>query len=173
MQDTLKVKRAIKGDKNAFSELIHENKDYLYKVSFLYTKNETDALEVLDETVYKSYVSISKLKKPENFKTWITQILINTAINFIRLRNRVLFIEDVNLCEEYIIENNKDRELDLKEALNELKEKSSEILRLRYIEDMKISDISQKVNMPEATVKTNMRRSLKKLKDKLGDDYIG
>ena len=173
MQDTLKVKRAVRGDKNAFSELIHENKEYLYKVSFLYLKNEDDALEVLDETVYKAYSAITRLKKPENFKTWITQILINTAINFIRLRNKTLFIEDVNLCEEYILENNKENKLDLSNALKQLKDKNSEILKLRYVEDMKISDIAEKVNLPQSTVKTNIRRSLKILKDKLGDDYYG
>ena len=65
MDNILEVKRAIKGDKEAFSNLIKNNKEYLYKIAFMHVKNEDDALEVVHETVYKAFISIRRLKKPE------------------------------------------------------------------------------------------------------------
>jgi len=73
------VEEAISGCKEAFSTLVDMNKEYLYKTAFLYMKNQEEALEVYQETVYKAYINLHKLKKPEFFKTWLTRILINNA----------------------------------------------------------------------------------------------
>lgn len=42
---------------------------------------------------------------------------------------------------------------------------------MKYLHDMKISDIAKATNKSENTVKTNLRRGLKILKTRLGDDY--
>ena len=44
------VARAKKGDAEAFQALIHEEKGKLYKIAFVYMRNEDDALEVFQET---------------------------------------------------------------------------------------------------------------------------
>ncbi|MGL5314127.1 MAG: helix-turn-helix domain-containing protein, partial [Peptostreptococcaceae bacterium] len=48
------VERAKKGDKNAIETLINKHKEYLYKTAFLYMKDENEAIEVCQETVYKA-----------------------------------------------------------------------------------------------------------------------
>lgn len=57
-------------------------------------KNEEDALDVLQETIYKAYISIEKLKEPKYFKTWITRILINNALDVIKKEKRISVIEE-------------------------------------------------------------------------------
>lgn len=47
------VARAKKGNKQAFETLIHEVKEKLYKMAFIYTKNENDALEVFQKDLNK------------------------------------------------------------------------------------------------------------------------
>ena len=74
------VARAKKGDADAFQALIHEEKEKLYKMAYVYMRNEDDALEVFQETVYKAFESIATLKNNDYFSTWVTRILINTAI---------------------------------------------------------------------------------------------
>ena len=73
------VEEAQRGSDKAFEELINIYKEYLYKMSFLYVKNEHDALDIYQETVYKAYINIRKLKNSRFFKTWITKILINNV----------------------------------------------------------------------------------------------
>ena len=69
-----KVKKAQKGDDNAFYELISEKKEVLYKLAYTYVKNKDDALDIIQETIYKAYMSINKLKEPKFFNTYITTI---------------------------------------------------------------------------------------------------
>jgi RNA polymerase sigma-70 factor, ECF subfamily len=76
------VRKAKNGDKKAFQELIEQEKVKLYKIAYLYTKNENDALDIFQETLYKALSSIQNLKDEDYFSTWITRILINNAKDF-------------------------------------------------------------------------------------------
>lgn len=71
------IKKAKKGDKQAFEEIIMENIDYLYRVAYGILNNEEDISDAVSNTVLKSFEKLKKLKKEEFFKTWITRILIN------------------------------------------------------------------------------------------------
>ena len=62
-------------------------------------RNEADALDIVQETVYKAYISIDKLKEPKYFKTWIIRILINTALTHIRKGSKIVYLEDRELSE--------------------------------------------------------------------------
>ena len=43
--DVKDIKKAINGDKNAFTNIIKDNKEYLYKTAYMYVKDEAKALE--------------------------------------------------------------------------------------------------------------------------------
>lgn len=171
VDNVVEVKKAIKGDKAAFSKIIDHNKEYLYRIAFLHMRNENDALDVVHDTVYKAFISINKLRKPEYFRTWISKILINTALDAIKLKQRQVSLEDIELCEEYVMEYDKSMAMDIAKELEELSEQYKSVIKMRYIDDMKIKDIAQKSNMAEGTVKTNIRRGLKILKSRLGEEY--
>ena len=51
-----------------------------YKMAFLYMRNQEDALDLVGSVVLKGYQNIHRLKNPEWFKTWLTRILINLAV---------------------------------------------------------------------------------------------
>lgn len=61
------LKKAKKGDEKAFSKLIEQEKIKLYKMAFLYMKNEEDALDVVQETVMKAFVHIKSVKEEKFF----------------------------------------------------------------------------------------------------------
>lgn len=73
------IKKAIRQNPEAYGILISEYKEYLYKMAYLYIKNEQDALDIVDTTILKGFQNIHTLKNPDWFKTWITKILIHTA----------------------------------------------------------------------------------------------
>ena len=47
------VEKAVKGNREAFGELIMMHQEYLYKLAYMYTKNEQDALDIAGEAVCK------------------------------------------------------------------------------------------------------------------------
>lgn len=158
-----KVKRAKKGNQDAFQELIEEHKYKLYRMAYFYVNQEADALDIVQETVYKAYKSIKKLKDASYFSTWITRILINTSMDFIKKNKKVLPYEEINEVED-ISDNNITDSIDLMDAINTLDPKYKAVIFLRYYRDLKIKDISVILECPENTVKTNIRRAINKLK---------
>lgn len=67
--DLLLVKRAQKGDTDAFVRLIEKHKLSLYKVSKSYLKNEEDIADVMQDTILSAYEHIGRLKQAAYFKT--------------------------------------------------------------------------------------------------------
>lgn len=167
------VERAKKGNADAFQVLIHEEKEKLYKMAFVYVRNEDDALEVFQETVYKALKSIATLKNNDYFSTWLTRILINTAMTFLKKRQRIVpFSHELleNMGEARYVK--RDEQLDLLDAMEEIEEKYKTVLLLRFYEDYTVQQIAEILNYPEGTVKTNIRRGLAALKKKMKGVYI-
>lgn len=165
MKDYKLVSRAKKGDKDAFQQLIKKEKEKLYRMAFMYVKNEEDALDVFQETVYKAFTSIHSLKNNMYFSTWITRILINTALKHIEKSNRIVPVKKEVM--EHLCGSHDNKELqyfELQQALNSLEEKYKTFLFLRYYEDFTVKKIADVLECPKGTVKTNIHRGLKALR---------
>ena len=79
--------------KDEFALRIEAIRKRLYKTALLYLGNETQALDVVDETVYKALCGYRKLREAELFDTWITRILINECYNELRRQKRVQYVD--------------------------------------------------------------------------------
>jgi RNA polymerase sigma-70 factor, ECF subfamily len=166
-----KIKKAKKGNKQAFQDLIQEEKNKLYRMAFLYVKNENDALDILQETIYKAFISIQNLKEPNYFSTWLSKILINTSLDFIKKRNRVIPFEEVEQPKNHH-QQKMEEKLDLMEAIKKLDAQYKSAIILRYYKDLTIKQIAEILECPEGTVKTNIHRGLQKLKTELGEECV-
>jgi RNA polymerase sigma-70 factor (ECF subfamily) len=164
------IKKAKKGDEKAFQQLIQEEKNKLFRIAYLYVKNENDALDIVQETVYKAFISIKQLKEPNYFSTWLTRILINCALDFIRKNKNIIpFAEVEDTSEE---RQPIEEKLDLVEAIRKLENPYKTVIILRYYKDLTIKQIADLLNCPEGTVKTNIHRAISKLKLDLKEECI-
>lgn len=127
-------------------------------------------MDIVQEAVYRAYVKKNNLKQPEYFMTWITRILINCAMDFLKKSKKVINLEE-NFNEADKIKVSSEEIIDLYSALKELDERSKTVVVLRYFEDMTLQDISNAIELPLSTTKTILYRALGKLKIKLeGND---
>lgn len=168
MKDIIKVKRAIRGEKEAFKELINEHYQYLYKIAYMHTKYEEDSKDIVQETVYKAYRSMKSLKDPSKFKTWITRILINESNTFLAKVGMI----DLEDKEGYIKEDNKEIKIDMSKAIDLLEDKYKSVIILRYFYDLKVNDIAAQLDLNPNTVKTHIAKGLKEMKELLKEDYL-
>lgn len=77
------MKKAQKGNDEAFLTLFQQYEVEIYRVAYVYVKNKEDALDVVQEVAYQSFKKIDTLNNPEYFKTWLMKITMNCAINLI------------------------------------------------------------------------------------------
>lgn len=57
MVNELLFKKAVKGDKDWFLQLIEPIKEKLYRIAFVYLKNEDDALDCIHDGIIKAIKS--------------------------------------------------------------------------------------------------------------------
>ncbi|MGM7681337.1 sigma-70 family RNA polymerase sigma factor [Cytobacillus sp. Hm23] len=157
-------KKSNKEMEDRFLYLINNNQEKMYKIAYSYVKNKDDALDIVQETVYKAYISYDKVKKEQYENTWLTRILINVSIDFIKKNKRVVSI-DTNFIEN-LSDERKDlvhEQIVVREALEKLNEKQKTVIILRYFEDMKLEEIAKILNLPVSTIKSTLYRALKEM----------
>jgi RNA polymerase sigma-70 factor, ECF subfamily len=164
-----KVKKAIKGNKNAFSDLVEERKRDLFRLSFIYVNQENDAMDLFHDTVCKAYSSIRNLKQPEYFNTWIIKININCCMDFLKKRKRISENEmqyidsvDINQIQDdnYDLADVLSSNIDLLKAVDKLNINLKTIILLMYFQDLTIIQISEILSLPAGTIKSRLNRAL-------------
>ncbi|WP_371873333.1 sigma-70 family RNA polymerase sigma factor [Lysinibacillus sp. Ag94] len=153
--------------------LIHEEKEKMYRMAYVYMRNENDALEVFQESLYKALNSIQTLKNNDYFSTWLMRILINTAIATLKKKQKIVPINNEMFDQIEDVKNIQSEEhLDLLQAMDEIEEKYKTVLLLRFYHDFTVKQIATFLDCPEGTVKTNIRRGLEGLRLKLKGVYL-
>ena len=147
-------------------------KGYLYKIAYSYVKNKECALDIIQESTYKAWMNIHTLKNQKVFKSWITKILINTAINYIKKESKIVSLdEDTPLIYEEVGLSIEEK-LDLYKAIDLLKPKYKTVIILKYFNDIKIDEISEILDLPVNTIKVQLKRARESLSNILKEGYL-
>lgn len=171
------VKKAQKGSSEAYIQLFAQYEADLYRIAYVYVRNEQDALDIVQETAYKSFKSIKTLKQERYFKTWLIRIAISCSLDLLRQRKkweglavpqeeRVIAVGGMSGAdEEAIIES-----LSLWELIDSLDADEKGVILLRFYKDYTIREVSEVLEMPLGTAKTILYRALNKLRLHLKED---
>lgn len=158
------MKKAQNGDDKAFLKLFQQYETDVYRMAFIYVKNENDALDVVQEVAYRSFKNIKTLKKPEYFKTWLIKITITHAIDCLRIVKKVIPLrpEFEELIDSY--EEDFSLSLTIQDLLNTLDEDEKSIVLLKFYNDYTFKEIAEILEIPLGTAKSILYRALEKLR---------
>ncbi len=139
--------------------------DSLYRLAYTYVKNESDAMDIVQESAYKAIKHSSSIKNKAYIKTWLWRIVINTSLELLRQKQREIStctLEEEGAEDTYL-------DFDTLDALNILNEKERAVIILRFFEGQKLQEIANALEENISTTKSILYRSLKKLKAKLSE----
>ncbi len=142
-------------------------KENHYRLAYSYVRNADDALDIVQESVYKAIASRGSLKKPEYIKTWFYRIVVNTSLDFLRKRKRRAIVDEDALANLNLATVDEYENFDLQKALENLPDMYRSVVILRYFEDLKIEEIAEVLSENVNTVKTRLYKALEKLRIKL------
>ncbi|MDO5977690.1 sigma-70 family RNA polymerase sigma factor [Flavivirga spongiicola] len=165
------IKKVLSGEKGLYEILMRRNNQKLYRVIKSYVNDEALIKDVMQNTYIKAYEKLHQFREKSQFSTWLIRIGINEALyelksNQIKKTTKP-FIEapkDMN-PEKAIIQ--REATWVLEKVISELPEKYRIIYMLSEVENMKIKDISDCLNVSVSNVKVRIHRAKHMLKDKL------
>ena len=164
------VRRAQRGDREAFGELVEQFQPTVYAIALRRLGNPSDALELTQEVFLHVLRRIDQLREPERFAGWLRQVAVRMAINRATRRVAPPSVETGVLEGAY---ERGDEPLDqlisreraerLWEALGRLKSLDREALDAFYIRGHSLIEIAEMLDVPLGTVKRRLHTARKRL----------
>ncbi|MBP2002289.1 RNA polymerase sigma-70 factor (ECF subfamily) [Paenibacillus shirakamiensis] len=167
------VHKAQSGDHHAYIILFEQYEQQLYRTAFVYVNNEQDALDVIQETAYRSFKLIATLREPKYFKTWLIRICITCAMDLLRQRRKAILLTPEHL--DFAV-SNEDYDVPLSISLQQLIEQLDDdersVIVLRFYHDFTIKEITEVLQIPLGTGKTILYRALHKLRKVVKEESV-
>lgn len=177
-----RIKQVIKGDQDAFGEIVELYKNSIYQLCYRMLGNRHEAEDMAQEAFVRAYVNINSFNQNLKFSTWLFRIATNLCIDRIRKKKPDYYLDaEVSGTEgltmysqipsktplpETELESLELHETIQKEILK-LPEKYRSPIVLKYIEDLSLNEISEILDLPLGTVKTRIHRGRESLRQQL------
>ena len=152
---------------SAFSRIAEENMQGLYRLSFSILHTRHDAQVAVQQGLLRAWEK-RETARPEQFRAWLTRIVINECHNIQRRRMRVVPMDE--LPERAAPEEIDAAAGELKSAVDALPEKLRVPLLLRYMERYSEKEIAQTLGVPVTTVKNRLFRARRAVRAELDEE---
>ena len=159
--------------------------DALMRTARRMTKSETDAEDLVQETMLKAYRFFDKFAEGTNCKAWLFKIMTNIFINNYRSKSKApesLAVDDIDdsflygqLAQNYGVTDpekeffSKIFDDDIKDAIKELPEDFRIVVVLSFLEGFAYQEIAEITGLQIGTVKSRLHRGRKLLQKSLLD----
>jgi len=178
------------GQNELFYSLIQPYERTIYFAAYSILRNESDAEDVAQEAVLKALKNLKSFRREAKFSTWLVQITINEARMKLRKDRRSKYdsLDEGQENDEgdYIPKDFADwREIPsealqrkelkdaLKKALDGLSPIYREVLMMRDVEHLSITETADALGISEANVKTRLLRARLQMRDALAPGFDG
>ncbi len=179
------VRRAQRGDLEAYDELIKRYQERIYATVYHMTSNHEDANDLAQDSFIKAFQALKSFKGGSSFYTWLYRIAVNKTINFLKQRkNRVhMSLNDLDFNTEnnpdlvaLISEKTPRREAGLNElqeklnaAMLKLSEPHRAVVVLHDVQGMSHEEVAQVMDCNIGTVRSRLFYARQQLQSLLSD----
>ena len=165
LQEAHLIQRTIQGDRDAFELLMAPYVKALGGYIAYRAKNQSDASDILQETMFSVWRSIGSYKSESTFKTWAYTIARRRLADFYRKDESHLPLSEFGdaLPAEDDFGKSITR-MDVKSALSKLSDKENELVHLVFHAGLSYTEVSEVMDIPAGTVKSRMAAIKAKLK---------
>jgi RNA polymerase sigma-70 factor (ECF subfamily) len=176
------------GDREKFHDLIRPHERKLYLTALALVKNETEAEDVVQEAVLRAYRKLASFRGEAKFSTWLITITLNQAR--LRLRKEKLAaldslddqspeqgdytpaaLTDWREVPLAALERLELRSL-IHDAVAELPETFREVVLLRDMEEMSVSETAETLGISLSLVKVRLHRARLLLQKRLAPQLM-
>ncbi len=159
-----------KRQRAAFGVVVRQYSEQLYWQIRRIVLTHEDANDVMQNTFLKAWNRLDSFQGDAKIGTWLSRIAINESLDQLRRNNHptVSTDDDASLASTLLSDpyfDGTEVEAMLQEAIATLPDVQRTVFVLRYFEEMKYSEISQRLNTSEGALKASYHIAVKKIVD--------
>ena len=138
----------------------------IFRYCCWHTSNRANAEDAVQETFLKAVRYMDRYAHRGKFRAFLYRIAANTCIDMSRKKYEVPVEEEILAAVPSVEDSFQEAEdeTDFLKLVRRLPEEMSELVFLRYGQEMKLREIAEITGLPVRTVQSRLRCALKKLK---------
>ena len=162
------VERCLRGDTDAFGDLIDRYEQPLYNTVLHMVGNAEDARDLCQQVFVKVFEHLSTYDPQRKFFSWIYRVAVNEAINHIRSRHVTeplhasLHATQADPAEQF---EEAEQWVHLHEEIMKLDANYRAVIILRHFLHLSYADMAEVASVPEKTVKSRLFTARQLLRD--------
>jgi RNA polymerase sigma-70 factor (ECF subfamily) len=172
------VRRAQKGDKEAFETLVQRHQHRVLAVARGILKRQEDVEDVAQQVFVKAYFSLKKFDQRAAFSTWLYKITVNECWDLLRKRKARPLVYESDFSEEQSrqytsTERESSRGPDtsdrmamrqrLENMLGQLEKRDRAMLVMKEVEGFSVEEIAESMGLNANTVKVRLFRARRRI----------
>lgn len=182
MEEKELIRRAQRGDGEAFGQLVERYKTKVFSLAYGLTRDRATADDLAQEILIKAYFALPKFKFRSEFGTWLYRVAVNHIKDYLRKtrRRQDLPLQNVQEKEAATEDRSYEEERQKEErralvwgALRRLPQKFMVILTLRDIQGLSYEEIARVLGISLGTVDSRLFRARKMLRERLAENVEG
>jgi RNA polymerase sigma-70 factor (ECF subfamily) len=171
--DEALVDAANVGEAAAFDALYSRHRDYVVRLAYRFTGSRHDALDVLQDTFAYVLGKFPGFTLTARMTTFLYPVVRSLSMDVLRRRRPHVPIEEAELPAPPAADPGGARR-ELAEAMSALPPEQREVLLMRYVDDLSLSEIAEALDIPVGTVKSRVHYALQSLRgDERTRRYFG
>lgn len=172
------IKSAKAGSELAFSKIFNRYKPFVEGVLTTYIKDVDEAKDITNIVFLKVFDKISKFTNYDTFGGWLRILTKNVAIDYLRTVKQTYSLQEGITANEFD-ESSDDTEKSyidrmtydkLVAMFDKLPPSYRDVCRMFYVDNMPIAEISKALGVPKGTIKSDLHRMRKILRNHLKID---
>ncbi|MNJ83552.1 ECF RNA polymerase sigma factor SigW [compost metagenome] len=176
LSDEELVDRILKGETHLYADLMRKFNQRLYRISISIIKDDMAVEDVMQTAYLNAYLQLRNFQHKSGFGTWITRILINESLLYLKKRAKqqelVLLQKETNHSDTPLTNlMNKELKSLLEKSVSGLPEKYRLVFVMREIEEMSTLETMNVLNISESNVKVRLKRAKEMLQRELSTYY--
>ena len=137
--------------------------------------SSADAEDAVQEITLKVIRGVARFEGRSSLRTWVSRIADNHCFTLIKKRSSTLLTDHLQHCialveadrySDSVLDDSEHTAERVHSTLNRLTENNREILVLRYLEELSIHQMSEKLNLTQSATKMRLYRAMDVFKGK-------
>jgi len=168
------IEATLRGEKEAFAQLVAKHQKPLYVALRRLVRSHDDTDDLLQEAFVRAYQHLKEFDRSRPFYPWLHRIAVNLALTFIQRRSRQTNFSGLSTEEIFPTApetDNPDERAErgemleaLERAIERLPAEQKVVLLLRTREDMSYQELSEHLGIEIGTVMSRLARAREKLR---------
>ena len=148
-------------------DIITRNENKIYKIALAIMGNKTDSEDIVQDVFVKLFEKQPHFESAEHETAWLIRVTVNMCKSELRSFKRKHIVP---LLEDYPAHN--ESQYELVDAITKLAPKYRTVIHLFYYEGYSTHEIAEITNQKDSTVREQLTRARRLLKDVLEGDVL-